>query len=180
MERDTIERLAIDRALGELDADILALFEAYLAEHDQARQWAESMGKTCGRTREAVTQKTRRDDAIAWPEPVRRLPIHRIAMVRWAAVIVVSALLGVTIGRWSSPSQMQTPETVVIRTATAGAGPEGWQKVLSEPQHGFWQSKALAMLESQPNEIPRQAEPRPGLWNRYRQFRKERSREEVY
>ena len=32
MERETLERLAMDRAFGELDADTTALFDAYLAD----------------------------------------------------------------------------------------------------------------------------------------------------
>lgn len=180
MKRDTIERLAVDHALGELDPDTMVLFETYLAEHPQARLWAGPMGQICDQTREAIAQKARRDDSIAPPKPVRLIPIYRTAILRWAAVIVVSALLGVTIGRWSKPPQVQSPETVVVRTAAPDAGPEGWRKVLSEPEQSFWQSKAVAMLQSQPTESPTQPESGASLWNRYRQFRKERSREEVY
>lgn len=179
MERETIERLAIDHALGELNADAAALFEAYLAEHAEARRWAEPMMKTCTQTREAIAKKTRPDDAITWHEPAR-LRINRAALARWAAVIAVSALLGVTIGRWSRPPETQKPDTVVVRATTPDASPEGWQRVLSEPQQGFWQSKALAMLQSQPHEIPRPTKSESSLWDRYRQSRKERSREEVY
>ena len=37
MERETIERLAMDRTLGELDTDTTALFDAYLAEHPEVQ-----------------------------------------------------------------------------------------------------------------------------------------------
>lgn len=180
MERDTIERLAIDRALGELDPDTTMLFDTYLAEHPEAERWARPMTKTCDRTREAIVRKTQTHAAIPWPKPARLLPIHRAAIVRWAAVIAVSALLGVTVGRWSRPPQPAGPGAVVVRTVEPDTGPEGWRKILNEPEQGFWQTKAVAMLQSQPNEIPRPTDSGPGLWDRYRQFRKERSREEVY
>ncbi len=179
MQRETIERLAIDHALGELDADVTALFEAYLAEHADARHWAEPMMRTCTQTREAIEKKTQPDEAITCREPIR-LRIDRTAIGRWAAVIAISALLGVTIGRWSRPPETQKPETVVVRAAAPDAGPDGWQRVLSEPEQGFWQTKALAMLQSQPREIPGPTASQSSLWDRYRLFRKERSREEVY
>ncbi len=180
MEREMIERLAIDHAFGELNADAAALFEAYLAEHTDAKQWAEPMIETCDRTRGAIERKTRPDESVAWRETMR-LRINRPAIVRWAAVIALSALVGITIGRWSRPQEIQSPETVVVRTAATEAGPDGWQRVLNEPHQGFWQSKALAMLQSQPQEIPTRPTPSTSsLWDRYRQFRKERSREEVY
>ncbi len=180
MERETIERLAIDHALGELSADAAALFEAYLAEHTDARQWAKPMIETCDRTREAIERKTQPSEPIAWREPVR-LRFNRVAIARWAAVIALSALVGITIGRWSKPQEIPRPETVVVRTAATETGPDGWQRVLNEPQQGFWQSKALAMLQSQPQQTPtRPTASESSLWDRYRQFRKERSREEVY
>ncbi len=180
MERDTIERLAMDHALGELDPDTTVLFETYLAEHPEARQWAGPMGWICERTRDAIAQKTHRDVRVAQSERILSLPICRCAIVRWAAVITVSTLLGVTVGRWTRVPAVQAPETVVVRAPAPDAGPEGWQRVLSEPEQSFWQSKAVAMLQSQPTEMPTPPESGPGLWDRYRQFRKERSREEVY
>ncbi len=180
MERDTIERLAMDRALGELDPDTMVLFEAYLAEHPEARRWAGPMGQICDQTRDAIAQKTHRDVRVAQSGCVPSLPIYRYAIVRWAAVIAVSALLGVTVDRWTRVPPVQAPETVVVRAPAPDAGPQGWRKVLSEPEQSFWQSKAVAMLQSQPTEMPTPPESRPGLWDRYRQFRKERSHEEIY
>jgi hypothetical protein len=180
MERETIERLAIDCALGELNEDAAMLFEAYLAEHAEAKQWADPMMQTCLRTREAIAQKTHAAKAVVQPEPVRLPWANWSTLGRWAAVIAVSAFLGVTVGRWSTPSQTRKPDTVVVRTAQPDAGPEGWRRVLSESGQGFWQTKAVAMLQSQPREIPGSTESGPSLWDRYRQFRKERSREEVH
>jgi hypothetical protein len=180
MERETIERLAIDCALGELNEDAATLFEAYLAEHAEAKQWADPMMQTCIRTREAITQKMRAADTVVQPEPVRLSWVNWGALGRWAAVIAISALLGVSVGRWSTPSQTQKPDTVVVRTASPDPGPEGWRRVLSESGQGFWQTKAVAMLQSQPREIPGSTESQPSLLGRYRQFRKERSREGVH
>ena len=43
MEREAIERLAMDSAAGELNQDAEALLRTYLAEHPQANEWAEDM-----------------------------------------------------------------------------------------------------------------------------------------
>ena len=180
MERETIERLAMDRMLGELNEDAATLFEAYLAEHAEARQWAEPMMQVCTRTRDAIAQKTQPADTVARPASVRLPWIDRRTLARWAAVIAITAGLGVAIGRRSTPSPTQKHETVIVRAAPREAGPEGWRRVLSESEQGFWQTKAVAMRQSQPREIPPSTEPGLGLWDRYRQFRKERSHEEIH
>ncbi len=180
MKRETIERLAMDLALGELNEDAATLFEAYLAEHAEARQWAEPMTQTCIRTRQAIAQKTQAAARLTPSEPVRLFPADWSALARWAAVIAVAALLGVAIGRRSAPSPTPEPETVIVRTAPRQAGAEGWRRVLGDSEQGFWQTKAVAMLRSQPREIQHSPDPGPSLWDRYRQFRKERSHEEVY
>ncbi|NLZ03860.1 MAG: hypothetical protein GXY19_01640 [Phycisphaerae bacterium] len=178
MKRETIERLAMDRALGELNEDAATLFETYLAEHAEARQWAEPMTQTCIRTRQAIAQKTQPSSAqLAPPKPFR---VDWSALARWAAVIAVAAILGAAIGRRSAPSPTPEPETVIVRTVPRQAGAEGWRRVLGETEEGFWQTKAVAMLQSQPREVQRSTESGPSLWDRYRQFRKERSREKVY
>jgi hypothetical protein len=180
MKREMIERLAMDRALGELNDDVATLFETYLAEHAEARQWADPMTQTCTRTREAISRKTQPSAQFAQPEPARLFRVDWSALARWAAVIAVAAGLGVAIGRRSAPVPTQRHETIVVRTAPREAGPEGWRRVLSETEQGFWQTKAIAMLQSQPREVPRSTESGPSLWDRYRQFRKERSHEEVH
>ena len=178
MKREAIERLAMDRALGELNEDATTLFEAYLAEHAEARQWAEPMTQTCTRTREAIARKTQPSSAqLAPPKPFR---VDWSVPARWAAVIAVAAILGAAVGRRSAPPPTQGPETVVVWTAPRQAGPEGWRRILNDSEQGFWQTKAVAMLQSQPREVPRSTESEPSLWDRYRQFRKERSHEEVH
>ena len=178
MERETIERLAIDNALGELDADTAALFQSYLAEHAEARDWAQTMAQTCSRTREAVNKKTARIDPdhrvagvdVHWPNTGRWWTLGR-----WAAVIVVSLAIGAALGRRSRP-QVSAPETVVVQ-AQSTATQQGWKQILSKPERGFWETKAVAMLQPRTNEIPSIHPGRQGLWDRYRQQRKERSHE---
>jgi anti-sigma factor RsiW len=178
MERQIIERLAIDHALGELDADTAALFEAYLAEHAEARPWAQAMAQTCTQTREAIRQKTQPTDehprldrtGTPWP---RTIPWQTYG--RWAAVILVSLAIGAAVGqRFRAP--VSTPKTVVLR-AQSTAEPQGWRQILSKPERGFWETKAVAMLQPKTNEIPSTHPGRRGLWDRYRQQRKGRSYE---
>lgn len=180
MKREMIERLAMDRALGELNDDVATLFETYLAEHAEARLWAEPMTQTCIQMRDAIARQTQPSAQFAEPEPARLFRADWSALARWAAVIAVAAVLGAAIGRRSAPSPTPEPETVIVRTAPREAGLEGWRRVLSETEQGFWQTKAIAMLQSQPREVQRSTESRPSLWDRYRQFRKERSHEEVH
>jgi hypothetical protein len=178
MKCQIIERLAIDHALGELDADTAVLFETYLAEHGEARPWAQAMAQTCNQTRDAIRQKTQPTDehprfdrtGAPWP---RTIPWQTYG--RWAAVILIALGIGAAAGRWSRP-QVSISKTVVLR-AQSTAEQQGWRQVLSKPEHGFWETKAVAMLQPKTNEIPSAHPGRRGLWDRYRQQRKGRSYE---
>jgi anti-sigma factor RsiW len=176
MERDIIERLAIDHALGELDADTATLFEAYLSEHAEARTWAKPMSETCARTREVISRRA--SSCVAdnrSPKTHRRWPvaINGWVLGRWAAVIFVALGIGIRLGR------RPAPETRVARPLVVQAEPQpsarGWDRVLGGSEHGFWQAKVLAVTESKSYEPPRRTE--VGLWDRYRQTRKEWSYE---
>ncbi len=175
MERQIIERLAIDQALGELDADTATLFETYLAEHAEAGRWAQAMAQTCTQTRGAIRQKTQPTDehprldrtSAPWPRTIAWQ-----AYGRWAAVILIALGIGAAVGRWSRP-QVSTPRTVVLR-AQSTAEQQGWRQILSKPERGFWETKAVAMLQPKTDEIPSTHPGRRGLWDRYRQQRKGR------
>jgi hypothetical protein len=175
MERDSIERLAMDVALGELSEDATALFEAYLATHPQAEQWARQMQQTCATAQTAIAAKTRvlYGENLAAGRPFRRIrQISGPALGRWAAVVVLALLVGAVAGRWSGRRGLQPGASV--RTAVVRAEPTagGWRQLVSEPGPGFWQAKALALLESAPS-VP--SGPRSGesLWERHRHYRKE-------
>ena len=178
MEREIIERLAIDNALGELGADAAALFEDYLAEHPETHTWAESMAQTCRRTHAAIESKTQSPAGQGPPitMPTRRFigPGARI-LGRWAAVIFILLSVGVGLGRRSIPQAPTTQTTIVEADQPAPA--KGWDRVLAGPKDGFWQTKALAVLQGKSYEVPRPGRPQTGLWDRYRQSRKERSYE---
>lgn len=178
MERETIERLAMDRTLDELDADTTALFDAYLAEHPEVQQWVDAMSLTCARTREAVVKKTQPGDAY------RRLDEARVrrpravpwwTLGRWAAVILISLSIGAGLGRQSRPDTPDPgPAVVQVQPAPARAG---WERIVGASGDSFWETKAVAMLQPKVYELPRPRAARGGLWERYRQSRKERSYE---
>lgn len=178
MERDVVERLAIDRALGELDSDTEALFEAYLTEHAEARHWAQAMAQTCTTTREALRHKTRPVEDHRHGIRVRAFrPGAAVWRTwgRWAAVILVSLGLGMTAGRWSI--SQPTPSRTIVVQAEPTSAMEDWTQALSKSGQGFWEAKAVAMLQMKPERIPKTRATHRSLWDRYRQSRKERSYE---
>lgn len=178
MERDIIERLAIDQALGELNSDTMALFETYLAEHAEARHWAQAMAQTCTTTREALRRKTQPIEGNRHVIRVRAFWPKAAAWRiwgRWAAVIVISLALGMTAGRWSKP-QPTTPRTIVVQAEPTSTSDE-WTQVLSEPGQGFWEAKAVAMLQMKSEGIPKTRATYRSLWDPYRQSIKEQSYE---
>jgi hypothetical protein len=170
MERETIERLAMDRTLGELDADTTALFDAYLGEHPEMQPWAKGMSQTCDRTRMAITEKTR---TVATKEALREARTHQLRAVpwrtlaRWAAVVLISLGIGAGLGRRSRPDA-SAPRPVVVQAPPAPAR-AGWQQIIGTSEDSFWQAKALAMVQPKVSELPRPRVARKGFWDRYRQ-----------
>jgi len=178
MERDIVERLAIDQALGELDSDTTALFEAFLAEHAEARHWAQAMAQTCTTTREALRHRTQAVDGSRHVVRVRAFWPGVAAWrtwVRWAAVIVICLGLGTTAGRWLMPHST-SPKTIVVQAEPIPTS-EGWTQVVNKPGQGFWEAKAVAMLQMKSEGVPKARAAHRSLWDRYRQPRKGRSYE---
>jgi anti-sigma factor RsiW len=175
MERQAIERLAMDAALGELNDDAATLFEAYLTEHPEARQWARPMKAICERTREAVAARTA---SAALPPrraapPARRISRARLANAgRWAAVVIVSLALGAAAGRRGKPPTESISH--VAASAETGRGParRDWRAVLNGRGEGFWEAKAVATRQRHPG--GGSYEPRPSPWEMLKQRQEER------
>jgi len=175
MERQAIERLAMDAALGELNEDAAALFQAYLTEHPEARQWAGPMAAICRRTQEAVVARTK---PAAFSHLRSTSGGHRIVRFRlanagrWAAVVIVSLALGAVAGRGlRSPAATAFRSTVSAETLRSSMQ-EDWQAVLNGRGRGFWESKAAAALQRQP--VGSLYEPKPSPWEMLKQRQKER------
>ncbi len=165
MERQAIERLAMDAALGELNEDAEAMLSAYLSEHTEARAWAQSMTAVCTRTRNAIDAGTTRSDTLTVPAH-RRTSIHWAPVARWAAVVMISLLIGAGIGRRPSPTAPSVNATI---ETPQNADSRSWRDVVREPGNGFWESKATALLQSSPH---RAAASQPNLWETLRKFQK--------
>ncbi len=175
MECEILERLAMDRALGELNEDTSALFEAYLAEHPEIQPWVDQMSQTCQRTDQAIRQKTNFGVVATLSlqgRSHRTLPMRLNRWARWAAVIIVSLAIGGLWGRWSGP-RYPLLKTVFV-AATPKAERQGLARVLSNTGEGFWRDKAVAMLESKTPGATQARNTDGSLWDRYRQLSKER------
>lgn len=173
MEREIIERLAIDCALGELNEDTATLFDAYCAEHPEAQRWAEQTSQTCTRTRKAIDKKTRRAAGEGHSHKPRRhwlVQVNWAVLARWAAVIVISLGIGAGLTRWSGPRVSKSNDIVV--QAGPVAAQKGWERVLGEPGQGFWQAKAVALLRPRPYVALGVNKADVRLWDGYRHYTK--------
>jgi len=178
MNREAIERLAIDSAAGELNEDGQSLFDAYLAEHAEAKQWARDMLQVYRQTQTAISSKTGAAPASIAPAPLKIRPAvmekWRPAL-RWAATICVAALLGAGAGRWSmSPLVVQRPERAAISTIRPPTPASPDSQAAAE---SFWRAKAAAMFESRPNRQVNAAMHAGGLWQKYERYIKEKYHE---
>lgn len=192
MDREIIERMALDRAAGELNQDVQALFSTYLAQNEQASRWAEDILRVYETTEAAINAKTRAVCTGSVTQVVKNtlvLPLrhqrigHRPArrLAGWAAVLIFAVFIGALIGRWSKPSVLQE------RPASVAFGPSPrpgavrptltvkWPIYqLQDTGGSFWQTKAMAMLHPKSDTINKDYIKGPTLWEKYTQFIKEK------
>jgi len=162
MKRERIERLATDAAAGELNEDVEALFNAYLAEHPQAKKWADQMLSAYKKTQAAISEKTSRANTTA---ETAFISSKAIGWMKWpsvgrsAAILAFGILIGFTAAHWGA-----TGKTTKIAQMVPTRGPSPVKTVsdLKEKYAGtFWGDKILASLE--PGPYPKQTEYK---WNR--------------
>lgn len=179
MKRDAIERLAIDSTSGELSDDAQCLLDVYLAEHPPANEWAQSILRVYRRTETAIGAKTKATDARSESVPMKIKPMFpskwRPAL-RWAAVVIVAALIGAGAGWWSRSIMLPAghPERTTFSPVLAASGdvPD-----LADVDQSFWRAKAAAMFESRPYRQVNAAVQPGGLWQKYEDYVKEKHHE---
>jgi hypothetical protein len=175
MKREAIERLAIDSAAGELNEDVQALFDAYLAEHSKAGRWAEDIEGIYKETEAAVDVKTSDVDAGASIPVIKTRPLLRAKwweIWRVAAALIVAALIGFTGGRWPINGK-----TSVI-TFTRPDRPQEQVKTISDLKEEyagtFWGKKVLALVEHTSSERYKAGFQDTSFRQIYRQYKKEK------
>jgi len=176
MEHDAIERLAIDSAAGELNEDTEALFKEYLAEHPEANKLVDDMLGIYEKTDKAIVAKTkhafRTDTSMADVGTKRHSMVYLLPIARWAAVVFFAAFIGIAVGRWSrSPVIPERPDQVTARPDSSVP-----HRSFDPDNIGgsFWRKKALAMFQAKPSMAHAVSMTGPTLWEKYRQYLKER------
>jgi hypothetical protein len=174
MERETIERLAMDAAVGELNEDARTLLNAYLVEHPDMRDWAQQMDAACRQVHKAFCTGTRRNDDVPIVSIHPRPSIRWAVAGRWAAVVMIAVLAGMQIGR--RPESVPNERLTGVTTGTARSeSSRSWQDILREPGNGFWESKAAAVRQAVPR---RTSAPQPSLWEAFGQLQKGHNHEQ--
>ncbi|MHC4559312.1 MAG: hypothetical protein ACYTFW_16180 [Planctomycetota bacterium] len=175
MNRDTIERLAMDSAAGELNEDVEALFRAYISEHPRANQWAEDMLGIYEKTEAAINTKTKTPYAGVEGAEVKIKHLSQVKwrpVARWAAAVILGTVIGFSAGRWKI-----TDETYRIASPGSGRGLRQVKTVsdLKEKYAGtFWGDKVLALLEYRPGQQYKADLHDIRFWDRYKQYIKEK------
>ncbi len=172
MNPETIERLAIDSASGQLSEDVEALLREYLAEHPEENKYFLEMQAIYNKTQIAFDSKI---TFINQPAE-NKIPIkfNYFPIIRWAAVIVIAACIGVIAGRISKQDVPQQESKLVVASATS-TPKTGFN--LDDLGEGFWRNKITAMLNPSPERIQREYNSSPSLLEKYRSYLKEKNHE---
>lgn len=174
MKREAIERLAMDSAAGELNEDVQALFDAYLAEHPQAGQWAEDIAGVYKDTEAAIEAKTRDANAGAGMPAVK---VNRLPYLNWrsfgrAAALIVAALIGFAGGRW--PINGKTGRIAFIKPERPAEQVKTISDLKEQYAGTFWGKKVLALVEHTSPERYQAGFQDSSFWQIYRQYIKEK------
>jgi hypothetical protein len=176
MEREAIERLAMDSAAGQLNRDAEVLLRTYLAEHSQANEWAEDMLQIYDKTETAIKTKTAHADAgkvIPGITPVSQ--VRWLSVVRWAAVIALGVIIGFTAGR---RDRIESTYRTVFRESDRDSKQLKTVSDLKERYAGtFWGDKMLALLEHKSAQRYKTNLRSIGSWSKYKQYIKEKNYE---
>jgi hypothetical protein len=168
----------MDSAAGELNEDGQSLFEAYLSEHPGAKEWAEAMFRTYRQTEAAISSKTGTAPASIAAVSIKCRPpavIRWRPALRWAAIVLVAALLGAGAGRWSkAPKAAMEPQREI-----ASVNPPAVVATINfhDAAGSFWRAKAAAMFEPRPYRQANAAMQAGGLWQKYERYIKEKYHE---
>lgn len=172
MNREAIERLAIDSVAGELNEDAETMLQFYLDEHPQAKHWAEDVRQVYGQTEAAIQKKTAHTNGERIIPRISLVSRAKwVPAVRWAAAIVFGVIFGFSAGRWEVTHK--TP-TIDFQEPSRISKPVETVSDLKQKYAGtFWGDKMLAMLEHHPKADLRDIR----SWDTYRQYVKERHHE---
>lgn len=170
MNREAIERLAIDSAAGELSEDALRLFKSYLAQHPEANEWATDMTAIYEMTQAAIDVKIE-DAAPPMVEKKPSSPVNWFAAGRWAAVIAIAISAGFSIGRWSQPAKTRVE---IFRIPEQPRTTAKVADLKAKYAGTFWGQKVLASTEPKPRPRAAAHTPTGNFWDIYRQHLKEK------
>ncbi|MCP4708828.1 MAG: hypothetical protein GY869_09400 [Planctomycetes bacterium] len=184
MEREVVERLAMDRAGGELSDDGVKLLEEYLEGHPEAKVWVAEMEELYAMCAETVAGERHQEQLNAigsMDSCFRRNDNGRgndrlLTLGRWAAVILMALGAGIFLGRWSVESlEVETTETIQVVQAEPKEGLETKvQKIMegdeeaSESARGFWEAKIVATLGAKPRVKREEPVQEEDFWSRLR------------
>lgn len=169
MQRDTIERLAMDMAMGQLDDDVKTLLTDYLDEHPNEKTWAHEMIKDCNIIEDTLKTKTKLPQAQYKKQNFKKTIIFLNANIKSfskvAAVFIFASMIGIGFSRF--PKQLETftklpgreqKSEFLIRQITPDTPEQG---------EGFWQVKAAAFTEPRQHTINRASQNAGNLWANY-------------
>jgi anti-sigma factor RsiW len=113
MKRQTLESLLMDQSLEQLSPDVEELLEAYIAEHPQYLQTAESIRKSAALAKQALSSEAAKELP---PFPKERI-IHAKASGRWklfckwglsaAACLLIGTLIGISLTQQQNMNMQQ-------------------------------------------------------------------------
>ena len=120
IDREILERLLIDRALGGLPPDVDALLDDYLASDPAAAAEAEKLARTADLAQRALAPP---EGANQYPLPPLALRSRRVTVRRVAgraAALAACLLIGLVLGIGLSPTPAVVETTAPVATVSVG------------------------------------------------------------
>lgn len=157
LDAETADRLSLDAALGQLNPDAQALWEAYVREQPELMESAGIDRRTVALARQALVSAAS-TGTLAPLEPMPAPASRRVGarpVGAWAAALAAGLIVGMTLGLHLAPSPATEPAGEIVRTRRAApvTGNSGAiapvaptmpaASTTQKPGNGFWSTERL-------------------------------------
>ena len=155
----------------QLNEDVQALLSEYVAEHPETENWLLDIQEIYRNTESAIISRIETDSKaveVRMPCFSKWLPI-----VRWAAVIILAAFIGASVGRWTKKPVIDIKKEY-IRAPVSQTQTNRSVFNIDNLGEGFWKDKITAMLNPPPAKVQAGSNDSTSLLEKYRQYIREK------
>lgn len=176
MNRESIEKLTIDKQAGELSDEAIQLLDEYLVQHPEAMDWSGQIADMYDKCHRAIAALTIQDTPPAKPMQLRTAGVklfHRKAGLRAAAIFLTAVLcfyLGILSQNSHPPKSRQTITKIPTQQSQNIDQADGQVS-------DFWRSRAIVSMQAKTCRLKQPPRQNKNFWAKFKNNTKGKNNE---